>query len=299
MSGKRKIRRRNKFGSYPSGSVVFSITLALLVAGLFGLLTSFTHQLERLVRDNYRVQVYLRQDVNDSLRQVITKTLTAQDFLNRELPEQQRISYISRDSAARAFIRDTGEDFLHFLGDNPLHDSYLISVAPAFQSNNQLKSVKDRLEKLPGVHLVDYNPNLLDSVNRNRNIIGAVLAGCALLFLALVVLLIRNTIRLALFSQRFLIRSMQLVGATRGFIMRPFLWRAAAYGLAGALLAAGILGGMLAYAVNIFPELGLLSHRDSLFVLLGGMGALGIFVAVSSTWGAMRTYLGLSLDDLY
>ena len=299
MSGKRKTRRRNKLGSYPSGSVIFSIALALLVAGLFGLLTIFTRQLERLVRDNYRVQVYLRQDVNDSLRQVIGKTLTAQDFLNRELPANEQIGFISRDSAARAFIRDTGEDFLHFLGDNPLHDSYLVSVAPAFQSNDRLKAVKSRLEKVPGVHLVDYNPNLLDSVNRNRTIIGAVLAGCALLFLALVVLLIRNTIRLALFSQRFLIRSMQLVGATRWFIMRPFLWRAAAYGLIGALLAAGLLGGMLTYAIRIFPELLLLSHRDSLIGLLGSMGVLGIFVAVSSTWGAMRTYLGLSLDELY
>lgn len=297
MSRRQRPRRKNHLGNYPSISVVLSITLALFVAGLAGILFSYTRELERVVQDNIRVQVYLKRDVTDSLRKVIQKTLERQEFINSSTADAVR--FVSREEAARQFIRETGEDFSTFIGENPLHDSYVLAVAPAFQNSGQLKSLKTRIEKIPGVYFVDYNPNLIESVNRNRNIIAAVLAGCSIALFMVVFLLIRNTIRLALFSQRFLIRSMQLVGATRWFITRPFIWRAAGYGLLGALLAGAMLGGLLMFATGRFPELALIQNNDSLAAILGGLTGLGIFVSVFSTWGAMRMYLSLSLDELY
>lgn len=297
MARRTRIQRKKKLGSYPSVSVVLSITLALFVAGLAGVLFSYTRELERVVQDNIRIQVYLKSDVNDSLRNVIETTIKRQEFVNPAIRESVR--FISKAEAARQFIRDTGEDFSSFLGENPLHDSYQVAVAGPWQSPGQLKSIKARIEKIPGVYFVDYNPNLIESVNRNRNILGAVLLGCAAALLAVVFLLIRNTIRLALFSQRFLIRSMQLVGATRGFITRPFLLRSVWYGVLGAVLAGLMLGGLLMLATRYFPELSLIQNNQSLLMVLGSMSGLGIFVSLFSTWGAMRMYLALSLDELY
>ena len=155
------------------------------------------------------------------------------------------------------------------------------------------------MERFNTIHFVDYNPSLIDSINRNRNLAGAVLLGCAIALFTVVILLIRNTVRLALYSQRFIIRSMQLVGATRGFISRPFLLRAVGYGLTGGLIASGMLAGMLVFATRRFPDLSSILNPSSIALVLAILSLLGIFVALYSTWRAMYHYLGLSLDELY
>jgi len=159
--------------------------------------------------------------------------------------------------------------------------------------------IKKKLEKRKWVHFVDYNPNLIESINKNRNTIGIVLAGSAAALFLVVILLIRNTLRLALFSQRFLIRSMQLVGATRGFITKPFLFRAMGYGLVGSVISGGLLTGLVAYAGKIIPELKLIINPAEILIVLALLTSVGIFVSVWSTWRAMRHYLSLSLDELY
>jgi len=137
-------RRKKKLGSYPSASVVISITLALFVAGLAGALFSFTRELERVVQDNIRIQVYLKNDVTDSLRKVIRKSLEKEGFINRSVKESLR--YVSREEAAKQFIRDTGEDFSTFMGENPLHDSFILAVGQEYQSAGKLRELKARLE---------------------------------------------------------------------------------------------------------------------------------------------------------
>lgn len=286
-----------KYGSYPSASVIFSITLALLVAGLFAVLMTMTRELERLVQENVRIQVYLRNDLNDSTVRAFGNKLKKEEFVNTAVADP--IVFVSRDEAARKFIRETGEDFYKFMGENPLHDTYIIAVAVPYQQPEKLEAIRKRLARFHSVHFVDFNPNLIDSINRNRNLAGAVLLGCSIALFTVVVLLIRNTVRLALFSQRFIIRSMQLVGATRGFISRPFLLRAAGYGLTGGLIASGMLAGMLAFAMRRFPDLSSILNPSSIAIVLGILSLLGIFVAVYSTWRAMYHYLGLSLDELY
>jgi cell division transport system permease protein len=126
-----------------------------------------------------------------------------------------------------------------------------------------------------------------------------VLAGSALTLFLVVITLIRNTLRLALFSQRFLIRSMQLVGATRGFIITPFLYRASGYGLTGAVISGSLLIGLVTYATEVVPELKVIMNPGEIFIVLGILTALGIFVSVWSTWRALTHFLSLSLDELY
>lgn len=287
-----------KLGSYPFISVVLSITLALFVIGLFGLLVIYSQELGRLVRENVRIQVYLKNTVTEEERLAMEKKLRVSDFTLKD-STRQTVTFVSKQSAAKQFIQETGEDFQKFLGENPLRDAFLVTLDPAFHGKQQLADIKARLEKDKGVFQVYYVETLIESVNRNIAKIGLVLLGVAGVLLLVVVLLIHNTLRLALFSQRFLIRSMQLVGATRMFIQGPFILRSMALGALSGIIAAGLLWGLIRYGNSKVEELRLLENQDRLLILLASLLALGIFVAAVSTWRAVSKYLRLSLDELF
>lgn len=290
--------RKKTLGSYPFVSTIFSITLALLVTGVFGTLIIYSKELERIVRENFRIQVYLKSNINEAQRLQIAKNLSAQSFIPQTNPESN-IQFISKEAAAEQFIQDTGEDFQKLLGDNPLRDSFVVLIAPESQNQTSLAKIKADLEQLPGVFQVDYPESTISSFNKNIGTIGTVLASVAVLLLIVVVILINNTLRLALFSQRFLIRSMQLVGAKHSFILRPFLWRAAVHGFIAGLLACSAIAA-LAYAANKRIEsLQMIQNTNRMTLLLGGLVLMGIFVAVLSTYRAVSKYLKLSLDELY
>ena len=290
--------RKKKLGSYPFVSVVFSITLALLAMGVFGALLIYSKELERTVRENVRVQVFLKSQVSENQRLQIEKKLAAQAFvLKRE--NQPVIQFVSKEDAARQFIKETGEDFQKFLGDNPLRDAYLVNVAEPYHEARALAKIKADVEQMEGIFQVYYVESVIASVNKNITRIGLVLAGLTLLLLVVVVILIHNTLRLALFSQRFLIRSMQLVGATKWFIQRPFLGRAVVHGLFSGLLASGLLAGLLYAAHQRIEDLSLIQNTNRLALLVAVLILIGIFVSVASTYRAVSKYLRLSLDELY
>ncbi len=296
MAGEFKVKKK-KLGSYPFFSVVFSITLALFVIGLFGVLIIYSNELARIVRENVKIQVYLKNQLEENeIKAIETKLLNA-DFTLKN-PNQKTVVFISKDEAAKQFIKDTGEDF-NFLGENPLRSSFLVNVDTAFQSKKRLSDIKTRVEKIDGVFQVHYEAQVIEKVNSNIAQIGLILFGIAFILLIVVVLLINSTLRLALFSQRFLIRSMQLVGATRAFIQWPFMYRAALHGGLAGLIAGGLLWGVIQYGHKRVEELDLLQNQDRLLTLLGSLLAMGIFVAVISTWRAVQRYLKLSLDELY
>lgn len=287
-----------KLGSYPFISVVMSITLALFVIGLFGMLVLYSQELSRLAKENVRIQVYMKNTATEEDLAAINKQLKASDFILKD-STRRTITFVSRQEAAKQFIEDTGEDFQKFLGENPLRDAYLVTIDPSFQDKKKLAEVKTRLEKEKSVFQVYYEENLIESVNRNIAKIGLVLLGMAGVLLLVVVLLINNTLRLALFSQRFLIRSMQLVGATRFFIQGPFIFRSAALGALSGLIASGMLYALIRYGNTRIEELKLLENPDRQMILLASLLGVGIFVAAVSTWRAVNKYLKLSLDDLY
>jgi cell division transport system permease protein len=289
--------RKKKLGSYPFVSTVLSIAFALLVMGIFGTLVIYSKELERIVRENVRMQVYLKSNINEAQRIQIEKNLASQYFI--PAGREKSIEFISKEEAARQFISETGEDFTKFLGENPLHDAFLVSVDAPYQDKKEMEKIKAELQKLSGVFQVDYVENVVASINQNVARIGIVLIGLSALLLGLVVVLIHNTLRLALFSQRFLIRSMQLVGARKSFIQVPFLSRAALHGFISGMLASGMLVGLIMLANNRIEELRLIQNAERMAILLGSMVVIGIFVAVLSTWRAVSRYLELSLDELY
>lgn len=266
--------------------------------GLFGALAITTNALTTAIKENVEVQVYLNKPISSNEITRIQKTIASKPYLlNRD--DLQSIRHISKEEAARQFIKDTGEDFTSFLGENPLRDVLIVKVAVNHQSIDSLNLIKKEIEQIKGVFEVSYVESLVRSINKNLAKIGVILLGFSSILLLLVIILINNTIKLALFSQRFLIRSMQLVGATAGFIRRPFLVRSFFYGLVSGLISSGIVYLVVNLANRRIEDLGQFYSEEKLYLLFLILIAIGILVAVSSTYAAMRKYLKVSLDELY
>jgi cell division transport system permease protein len=293
----KETNRKKKLGGYPAIGVVISTTLALFVIGLFGLLLIYSRQLELKVRENIKLQVYLKSNLTESQRLQIQNKLLSQSYTAKD--QEKAVTFVSKDQAAKNFIAETGEDFTKFLGENPLKDAYLIAIDPSYHSKEQLEKIKTEIQKMNGVFQVFYVEGLIEEVNDNVMKIGLFLGGLILVLLVTVVLLINNTLRLALFSQRFLIRSMQLVGAKNWFILRPFVVRAAGYGLLSGAMASLFMLLLSDYAQQKITDLNILHNEEQFFFLIAVLVVLGITVAVVSTIFAIRKYLRMSLDQLY
>jgi cell division transport system permease protein len=180
-----------------------------------------------------------------------------------------------------------------------LRDAYLIKIKPEFYENRKMKLIKQDVEKIPGVFEATYVENLVDEINRNIYRISFVLLVFAALLLFTITILINNTIKLALFSQRFLIRSMQLVGATSWFIQKPFLFRSLWQGLLSGILASVLLFGLLQYANTQMEELIMLQVQEQIFILLAALCLMGPLVSLLSSYRSVNKYLQMSLDELY
>jgi len=292
-----KVRRKKKLGSYPYLSVVFSITLALFVFGLFSTLVIYSQKLATLIRENVEIQIYLRKNLSENQIISIRQIIASQPYVATD-SNSPKIRFISKEDAAADFTKNTGEDF-EFLGENPLRDAYVINISERFQSESKMDSIKSEIAKIGGVYEVTYVESLVTSLNQNITKISLILVGFTLILILIVIVLINNTIKLALFSQRFLIRSMQLVGATQGFILKPFLLRSVLHGLLGALIATGGILLVLNYAYRQIEELKTLEDRNLILILFGCMVVGGILLGFFSTYKAAKKYMNMSLDELY
>jgi cell division transport system permease protein len=290
-----KIIRKKTLGGYPAVGVVFSIALALIVLGLFGMMLIYSSSFENLVRDNINVKIYLKSTITESQRKQLEKTIGTKGFVAHT---ENPIVFISKEDAEKDLIKQIG-DYKQVLGENPLKDAFVVKIDPAFQDTTKLKAIKTDLEKINGVIEATYEKHLYDKVNKNLTQISIGLLVIAVLLLVLIFLLVNNTLRLALFSQRFLIRSMQLVGAKKWFIQRPFLFRAAIYGLIAGVLASAFLWFFSNLLQERMSDLVYLHNQKNFTTLLIVLLATGIVVAVISTYFAIRRYLKMSLDQLY
>lgn len=295
---KKRTRRKKRLGSYPYASVIFSITLALFVIGLFGLLILNTHKLSELIKEKVEVQVYLQNRLSESQIIGIQKTLADKDFTLIKNQEPQ-ITFISKEQALEKFGARQGEDPENFLGYNPLRDAYLVKIRPEFQDSIQMTQVKAEIESINGVFEASYMDNIIADINKNSAKIGLILLGFAVILIITVIILINNTIKLALFSQRFLIRSMQLVGATSGFIQKPFLLRSVFHGILSGILASALVYAIYQYAISNVTGLASLQDQTKMLILFGILVLTGALIGLFSTARAIRKYLKMSLDDLY
>ncbi|MEO9869593.1 cell division protein FtsX [Ekhidna sp.] len=293
----KKTRKKRKLGSYPFASVVFSITVALLVLGIFGWLLLHSSRLGVRIQENIEVQVYFNKNISQSDITKIRTTIASKPYIL--IKEEPQIILITKEEAAKQFVEATGEDFKDFLGDNPLRDLLAIKIQADYQAIDSLNQIKAEVEKMRGVFEVDFEESLIESINENLTKIGFILLSIAIFSLVVVIILINNTIKLALFSQRFLIRSMQLVGATSSFIQRPFLFRSMIYGLLAGVLASGIIYGLTMYMNTIIEGLSELQDTNGFLILFSLILIMGMIVGYFSSLRAIRKYLKMSLDQLY
>lgn len=291
--------KSKKIGQFPNFMVVISLTIALFLIGLCGLISFQAKRLATLVKQNLEIQVYLDQDLAVSNKDSIKKVLSKKNFVSKNEVGKANIYFVSKDSAAKIYIGETKENFKTLLVDNPLRDAYLLKVKDEFFNENSLAKFKKEIEKINGVYEVSYVENLADDINKNIKKIYLILSGFVLLLLLTIIVLINNTIKLAVFSQRFLIRSMQLVGATNFFIQKPFIKRGALQGLAAAAIAILLLVLVQQGAISQVPELLKLSSIGEFVSLALFLIFLGVAIGVVSTYSSIHKYLSLSLDDLY
>jgi len=286
---------KKKLGGYPALGVVTSITLALFVLGLFGNLLIYSNQFGKIVRDNLNVKVFLKSTLTETQRNQLERTIAGKKFV---APTENSITFISKEDAEKDLIKQIG-DYKEILGENPLKDAFIVKVATAFQDTVSLKKVKVELENMNGVLEATYEKHLFDEVNKNFTNISVALLILAILLIVITFLLVNSTLRIALFSQRFLIRSMQLVGARKWFIQRPFLIRAIGYGLLSSIVASFLLWGFSIYAQKRITDLALLHNQEHFLTMLVVLSGMGILVATLSTFFSIHKYLKMSLDELY
>ncbi|UKJ07032.1 cell division protein FtsX [Solitalea lacus] len=273
-------------------TTVISIAMVLLMVGLAGLIVLHARKLSDYVKENIVVNVYLNEDAKE------VDILALQKEIEKN-PAVKSTVYVSKELAAENLSKDLGEDFIKFLGYNPLLYSIDVYMKADYADNANIDRIIKDLSGKALVKEVKYQQSLVDSMNRNIQTISLIILcfGGLLLFIALA--LINNTIRLAIYSQRFIIKSMQLVGATKNFIRKPFLGMAILHGVLAGLLATLMVMGVLYLARQEIPELVVLQDYTEFGILFIGMILLGIVISVFSTYFAVTRYLRLKIDALY
>jgi cell division transport system permease protein len=273
-------------------STVFGIAMVLVMIGLLGLILVHANNLSRYVKENIVLNIF----VDDAAHE--TDVLQLQKQLDANMMVKQT-QYVSKELAARNLQKDLGEDFVKFLGYNPLSQSLDVYLKADYANNKDIEKFKADLLKNPLVKEVKYQQSLVDQMNQNLASISLIILVFAAIFVVLSVALINNTIRLAIYSQRFLIKSMQLVGATKGFIRKPFLFYGIWHGLLGGLIAIIILIGTLYLGYRQVPDLVILQNYAEFGIVFLAVIGIGIFISAFSTFLAVNKFLRLKIYDLY
>lgn len=209
------------------------------------------------------------------------------------------VEYISREKAAEELKNALGEDFISFLGYNPLLPSLEMKLKAPYANTDSMVAIEKRLQHNYLIQEIVYQKSLVHLVNENIRKIGLALSGFGILMLIIAIVLINNTIRLSIYSRRFIIRSMQLVGATHGFIRKPFIMQGVLYGIYGSAIALGLLAGILFYTTGKIPELHALQDTVMLVLVSIAILVIGILLSVVSTYFAVGKFIRSNLDNLY
>ncbi len=291
MAKKDERLQRRKLQSSRATALI-SITLVLLMVGLLGLIVLHAQKLSEYVRENIGFSIIMKENVREAGIVQLQKTLDASRFV-------KSTEYITPEQAAEELQEELGEDFISFLGYNPLLPSIELKLKAEYTNIDSMEMIENELLADTDVKEIYYQKDLVHLINKNIRRIGLVLLGFSVLLLVIAVALINNTIRLSVYSKRFLIKTMQLVGATGGFIRRPFLWYAVMQGLYAAFIAIIFLGLLLYFFQKELPELVNLQDPGLILSLFGLVLLTGIVLTYLSTWFAVKKYLRAKADRLY
>lgn len=289
----------SKLGNYPGILITVSLTVALFLIGFCGWIAITSKELIKYVRQNVEVQVYLDKSLDSTGVQRLYTDLSKLNIADIDKNGKPAITLISKEKAAEIFYKETKEDYKSVLGENPFSDAYNIKLKEENITESKLNELSASIQKISGVSEVDYPRDFLKGIITNVNKIYKVVAIIVLIFFVATLLLINNTIKLALYSQRFIIRTMQLVGATDWFIQKPFLVTGFLQGLFASLISIGLIY-LTKYATALQVEgLNLLENNSLILILFLILLVLGPVIGVLSTYQSVARYNKMDLDKLY
>lgn len=289
-SGENRLIRRRLAGAWLS--TVISISLVLLLVGVAGLLVANARSVSDYFKENMQVSVLMKQEVGDDEAMEYVSDLDAKPFV-------KSTTFVSREQGAKEMTDILGEDFLNVFEAAPIPVSVDVTLKADYVSSDSLEVVKNEIMKSPLVDEVVYQQSLVDKLNTNLRKISMVLGVFIVLLLFISFVLINNTVRLNVFSRRFTIHTMRLVGATKSFIRAPFLVQAVFQGLFSALLATLMLVGILFFVRSEFAQLFEVFRLDMLLIVIGVEILAGVLICVVSTALVVGRLVSLSKDELY
>ncbi|UGU17538.1 permease-like cell division protein FtsX [Sinomicrobium kalidii] len=285
-----RYQKRRLISSY--FSVILSIALVLFLLGMLGLLVINTKKLADHFKEQVAVSIFLKDNAKEVETDQLQKSLTLAEYT-------KSVEFVSKEAAAEAQSAEIGEDFVKFLGYNPLQNSIDLRLKADFVDAVKLEEIADEIASKNFVDEVSYDRPLIALLNKNIKRLGFWILIVSAAFTIIAVLLINSSIRLSIYSKRFIIKTMQMVGATKRFIRRPFIWTSVKLGIIGAVIAVSAMGICLYYFNNRFPELNLMQDPFWLVILFVGIFLMGAVISWISTYFAAQRFLNLRTDDLY
>jgi cell division transport system permease protein len=273
-------------------STVVSISLVLFMLGLLGVLIMHARQISNFVQENLELTVVILPESKDE------DVKTLMDALQKS-ESVKSVNLVSKEQAAEEMKKELGEDFVEFLGYNPLLASLDVRMKSGFTDSEYVNALKDQISKYPIVKQVYFQQSLVDSVNRNIRLFSIVILSFGLLLALVAGALINNTIRIALYSKRMVIKSMRLVGATKSFIRKPFVVAGVLQGLYGGIIANALLAGLLWYSGREIPDLAMITDATLVMQLMGALLILGMLISGFSTFIAVNRYLKRNSQELF
>ena len=282
--------RRRLISSY--FSVVLSIFLVLFLLGTLGLFVINSKKMTNDFKENIPMTVFFKNEAKDSI-------LNAFDTQMKNSRYIKEYAFVHKDSAAKHNVDIVGKDFMEFLGFNPLQNSFDIHLKGDYVVADSIKKIETEIKKNEYVDEIITDKQIVDLVNDNiiKIILWILIISGFLAVIAM--LLINSSLRLSIYSHRFTIKTMQMVGATKAFIRKPFIWRSIKLGLIGSGLAIVALLGLIHYVDGIFPSLGIAKDYVSIGIVIGGILVVGITITWISTFFATQRFLNLRTNDLY
>jgi cell division transport system permease protein len=284
------ITKRRLRSSYITS--IISISLVLFMLGMLGLLVLNANRLSIYVKENIGFSVILKENVKEVDIILLQKSLDASEYV-------KSTKYITKEEAAEDLQKDLGEDFVEFLGFNPLLASIEVKLYANYANEDSIKLIEQDFRKYELIKEVFYQKSLVSLVNENIQKISLIILVFSGLLFLVAITLINSTIRLSVYSKRFIINTMLLVGATRGFIRRPFLYKSAGNGMFAAFIAIGLLVGILYLAQQEFKEIISFKDIEIISVLFLGVLLVGVIINWVSTFLAVSKYLKMKVDKLY
>lgn len=285
-----KYQKRRLISSY--FSVVISISLVLFLLGILGLLVLNSKRVADHFKEQVPIVIFLKDTAKEVEINQLKQSLQMADYT-------RSANYVSKEEAAEIHMAEIGEDYVDYLGDNPLLNNIDVRLNADFVTPEKVEEIIAELKSKPFVDDIGYDKPLIEKLTQNVKRISFWVLIIAAVFLIIAILLINSSIRLSVYAKRFTIKTMQMVGATKQFIRRPFIWKSVRLGMLGSVLAMGGMALVLYYLNKTFPELGLTRDSTLIVSLFVFIFLMGLIITWISTFFATQRFLNLRTDELY